>query len=167
MNEMVQWFTEPGRSNLANWLIPLVALILAGLSLWVSSKGQKRQSELQARIVEIEQAREHERQRLAQRAILRAELIHEPYGRSGTDKLRIYNGGDSEAREIVVKLDGKPIREHPAVVDVGTGINQVGPRSSVQYLVAMTYTTYPPWDLEITWTDDSGEPGLYRTTITA
>jgi len=104
-------------------------------------------------------------QNLTYRACLVAQLVH---GKSNHDyRLRIENKSAIEARDITVLLDGKPILEHPAVPQgIGGEIRQVGPWSYFQYVLAISFQTHPPFEVNITWTDDSGEPGSYRTTIT-
>lgn len=104
-------------------------------------------------------------QNLAHRACLVAQLVH---GKGNNDyRLRIENKSAIEARDITVLLDGKPILEHPAIPQgIGGEIRQVGPWSYFQYLLAISFQTHPPFEVNITWTDDSGEPGSYRTTVT-
>lgn len=163
MRDLIDWFADPGRSSLANWLVSLVALFLAAGSLVIGWNGQRRQNELQARLLEIEQGRERERQRTARKAVLRAELVREPVNR---ERLRIYNDGEAEAHDVKVRLDGMPILEHRCMPSGQTEVSRIGPRSYAQYLAVLTMGNMPPWDIAITWTDDSGEPGLYRTTLT-
>lgn len=150
----MNWLKEPGN------ILSLIAVVVSVVACITSWRTQKR-------LVVVEESRERDRLKHARKAKLRAELVHELHGRSSGEKLRIYNDGDSEAREMVLILDGKPIREHPAVVDIESEVNRVSPHSHVQYLVALTRGTYPPWDLQVAWVDDSGESGTYRTTITA
>jgi hypothetical protein len=151
---------SPEWSQVFGVTLSLLAIIVSVLS-WVTSwKTQKR-------LVVIEESRERDRLRQTRKAKIRAELAREQRGDRIPERLRIYNDGESEAREVTIKLAGKPIREHRAVIDTRSEISQVGPRSCVQYMLALTHANFPPWGIEITWIDDSGEPGIYRTTITA
>jgi len=149
MSELFAWFADPGRSNLANWVITFATLVVATLGLWVGWRqlsGGKQVTTKKAR--------------------LRAELAREPGSRRMRDLLRIYNDGEVEARNIAINLAGTPLLEHAAVPGGTTEIKTVGPRSQIQYVIAVTMGNTPPWELEITWTDDSGEESSYRTTLT-
>ena len=72
----------------------------------------------------------------------------------------------SEARDIDVVLDGNPVLEHPAVPRGQPEVRQVGCLSGFNYLLAPPFKNPFPRVAEITWSDDSGEPGSYRTTLT-
>ncbi len=79
------------------------------------------------------------------------------------DLLRLYNYGEVEARDVRVSISGN---RAPKILGDTTSPVRIGPSSYIQYPLAITFGMSPPWDLEITWVDDSGEPGTYRTTLT-
>lgn len=150
----MNWLNEPGN------VLSLIAIVVS-VAAWITSwKTQKR-------LVVIEESRDRDRLKQTRKARIRVELAREHGEARVPERLRIYNDGESDARDLTIKLAGKPVHEHPAVIVTGSEISQVGPRSYVQYMVALTHANFPPWDIEVTWSDDSGEPGFYKSTITA
>jgi hypothetical protein len=81
-------------------------------------------------------------------------------------RLIIENIGDSEARNIILLMDGKPFEDHPVSVEGNGTINVIGAHSYAKKLLALTLSRRPPFKLEISWEDNSGESGHYRTTLT-
>ncbi len=131
--------------------ISFVALVAAA---WAHVRGYK----LGKRMLALEEAREKDRRLAKQKAELSATLDR--------DRLHIENNGPSEAREVTVLLDGQPVLQHPAVVQRQKEVRQLGPGSCCHYFLGISSQTAAPRRIEITWSDDSGEPGLYRTTLT-
>lgn len=146
----------------------VISAIAIGVSIWTHNRNHK----LQARIVALEEAREKDRLAEKKKANLTAKITKEELRRSSTSRiywqyhLVVENKGLSEARDIEIILAGKPILEHPAIPQGTDEITRVGPNSSIQYLLAPSMGNYPPFDIEITWEDDSGEVGEYSTTLT-
>ena len=144
-----------------------ISAIAIGVSIWTHNRNHK----LQARIVALEEARETDRLTEKKKAILTAHIVSGSYpniagGQTPEYKLRIENKGLGEARDVKVILDDKPILEHPAIPQGTSEVTKVGPNSPIQYLLSLSMQTTPPFILEITWEDDSGEPGEYSTTLT-
>ncbi|MGH9428066.1 MAG: hypothetical protein ACRD2L_17425 [Terriglobia bacterium] len=159
MSGILQWFLDSGHANLVTYALSVVAIAVSVFA-WITSW------QTQKRLVVIEEARERDRLKHASKAKLRAELVREPGSRRMRELLRVYNDGEVEARNVAIKLAGKPLLEHPAVPGGTTEIKKVGPRSQIQYVIAVTLDNAPPWEFELTWTDDSGQEGSYRTTLT-
>jgi len=42
----------------------------------------------------------------------------------------------------------------------------IGPESEISYCMAVSNSCHPPFELEATWDDDSGQQGRYGTTLT-
>jgi hypothetical protein len=42
----------------------------------------------------------------------------------------------------------------------------IGPKNSCGWPLAICRGFRPPWDVIVTWADESGEPGEYKTTLT-
>jgi len=153
-------------NDLAAWASVLVAtgsLVVAIIALIKSGRAQHRATDAQQRIVKIEEQREQNRRAQALQAILRPEL--RKTGRN-SDRLYIVNQGAAEARNIRVEMDGKPLAEHPAAVRNDPMPDFVGPDSEIGCLLAFHMQCTPPFDLKITWDDDSGKDRIYRTTLT-
>ncbi|NIA15989.1 MAG: hypothetical protein GWP08_18145 [Nitrospiraceae bacterium] len=173
----------------ANWIgigISASSGVVAIIALCKSSSAQKRAidaqrqaTEAQNRIVEIEEAREKDRSLAKKKALLVASLIREQTGQvrrhsapRTRDLLRIENRGDGSAHNIVVIVDNKPVLKHPAIGHTSVRhvnpeeITKIGPQpSQFQYLLALSRECVPPFDVRITWDDDSGEPGEYETVV--
>ena len=152
MSDMFHWI------RLNSELISLAVSILAiGISVWAYKKSAKTEK----RMLEIEEAREQDRLSKQNKAFLTTRLLREK-----GDYLVIENKGYSEARDIKVKIDGKRLLEHPNVLTKQKEILSVGATSSFRYFMTIFDQTPGPFEIEITWTDDSGEPGHYKTTLT-
>jgi hypothetical protein len=147
--------------------VSLVVAIVLGIKHY--RLGQ-RNKVLQERLLALEETREQDRVRENTEASLVADI--QRGGRSGTTwLLSIENKGRSEARDITVLLGGQPILEHPGVAPATKqGLNKEVRRlpggSRFRYVLAPTLRCRPPWELEITWADDSGRPRSYCTTLT-
>lgn len=161
----------------ASDILALVAAIIAGIALlrswWAGREAanatreandlSKQQVALQERITSIEESREQARVREALKANLRAELR-----RTGQNSWRLFiqNTGSSPARNVTITLDGQPILEHEIIPRGEQETKLIGPQSEVSFLTAVTMDCDPPFEFEVTWDDDSGEQGLFATTLT-
>ncbi len=87
----------------------------------------------------------------------------------GDGRFNIENSGLSEARDILIKIDGKALQEHPAFL---MGARKpppptlVGPGSTASFMLMLTYDIRPPFEAELTWDDDFASGRSYRTTLT-
>lgn len=97
------------------------------------------------------------------RAQLQARIVQYGYNNDG---LMITNNGDSEARNIVLRLDGQLFEDHCASVKGEKTIKRIGAYSDAKMLLLADDNCCPPWEIEISWEDDSGEIGNYRSTLT-
>lgn len=165
MNEIIEWFRNPAHSAFSAFVVSLAAIVFSFIAWFKTRQIEKKQ-------LDIEQAREKDRLAEKQKANLTAKIVSEPL-RSVTGHkqitqhlLRIDNTGHAQAHNIKVLLDGKSLLEHPAILKNEKEIRQVGPNSQFQYVLATTMQARLPSDLRIKWSDDSGEPGSYRTTLT-
>lgn len=178
INETIDWFANSGNASFMAFLVSVGSIIIAGIALVISFKTQRRQ-------LKIEEKRENDRIKEMRKANLVAQLVTRS-SKSSDYLLRIENKGSAEARDVRISLDGSPIQNHAAIPRGFTTKNvremvdgqspkiqhtseetyQIGPESYIQFIMAITSDTYPPFDLTMTWSDDSGEPGYYRHTIT-
>lgn len=122
----------------------------------------EQQVEIQCRLVQIEQSREQARVLQSQQAVIRAELCK--LG-TGNWRLVVRNSGQSTACNVTLALDGQPFTEHKATVRGEQEIREIGPESEISYCIVISNECKPPFDLEVTWDDDSGRKGQYRTTL--
>jgi len=160
----------------ASNVIAIVSVCIAGLALWRSWRAGREASEatreandlmkqqvaLHERLTQIEQSREQARLMQSLQAALRAELRKSP---GGTWRLFVINTGQGEARDVAIMLDGKPLLEHDAVPRGEEEAKTIGPESEISYCMALAFSCHPPFEFEATWSDDSGEPGHYETTV--
>lgn len=150
----------------ATWVgvvISGVSLIVSILALWKSAIAQREANVSQQRIVAIEEQRENDRLAVSRRAELRAELRRTA---RHTDRLYIMNEGLAEARNVAVVLEGRPLLEH-AVGGPGVELaSTIGPKSEVSCILMTSMECKPPFDIHVTWEDDLGKSGSYRSTLT-
>ena len=162
MNEFVEWFRRADKTAIAAFVLSLGACIGSFVAWRKSHNVHKRQ-------VEIEEKRERDRLIEKKKAKLVAEIVREAEVRgrhAGTaHRLRITNKGQAEARDIKLTLDGKLMHEHPAILSGVQEVHLLGPGSSAKFPLAITSSRHLPSQVEANWTDDSGEPGHYRTTL--
>ena len=153
------WFSDSVNSAFAAFAVSVIAL---GVSVWAILTSRQTNCKL----LEIEQQREKDRQDKALSANLTAKLEH--LQKDGRFALHITNNGASEARNVKVLLNGKPISElkHIEPKDLKK-IATLGLESTVSYMWSCGYgNPRAPFDIEITWSDDSMKSGQYSTTLT-
>ena len=75
------------------------------------------------------------------------------------------NQGDAAATNVQVTLDGTSVFEIKHVLTDKEEII-IGPKNSCGWPLAICRGFRPPWDVIVTWADESGEPGEYKTTLT-
>jgi len=143
-------------------LIAAGSLIVAIIALIFSIVSNQKAIANQKQLVKIEEQREQERQNKKFSAQLRPELRRD--GKS--KRLVIKNHGDTEARNVRVIMDGKPLAEHKTSLSNDHMPELVGAHSEISCLLAISMDNAPPFDIEIKWDDDSGNNKEYRTTLT-
>lgn len=151
---------------LASWIgdgISVISVIVAVIALIKSDGAQRQANASQKRIVEIEEGRESDRNSEAKQAILRPRIWR--HG-SGDYRLHIENQGKAEARNVNMLLADMPFLDHPAVPKGETLCTLIGPGTDVSYCLAIAFGCAPPFDLVLTWDDDSKTGNSYRTTLT-
>jgi hypothetical protein len=152
MTALIEWLSNSGAAVLVASLLSLAALLLSLLAYLTSRKALR-----------IEEARERDRQAGARRAALRARLV----GTGLQEFLLLENSGQAEARDIEVRLDGTLFRDHPVAFKDESEFGPLGPGSEARYPIKLFHgVPSPPFELELTWRDDSGVAGRYRTTLT-
>ncbi len=161
MKEVFEWFKDSGQAAFVTALLSLTAVVISVIAFLKVHRTRKR-------LLQIEEARERDRVRQKGKAQLVAGLVL----KDSTYRLQTENRGSAEARDVVLSIDGQPVMKHPAIWSdsvrhLNTEICNVGPESSFRYAMALDQLNQqPPFEVDITWSDDSGEPGHYHTTIT-
>lgn len=155
MTNFIDWLGSPGNASFAASILSLISIAVASIAIYTSWRTQKQ-------LVEIEEVRERDRQK----EMRKADLVSRLKDGDGRDLLVIENKGPAEAREIVILLNGKPLSEYEGFVGDQKEIRKIGPYSSFHYRLALCYGMELSFEITITWIDDSGEPGFYKTTLT-
>jgi len=152
--------------DMAAWVgvgVSVAALTVSIIALCLSLRAQREATSAQQRIVEIEEQREEDRLSLVKRAELRAELR-----KSDTYACRLYivNSGSAEARNVNVVLDGQSLAEHSVGGHGKTLGPLIGPESETSCILTTHAGCAPPFEIHITWEDDSEQLREYRSTLT-
>lgn len=125
---------------------------------------QRQNNKLQARIVELEEARERDRVASQRRANVTAAYVLDTVHGNRRHLLRIANAGPGTADSIVGTSDGVrlDINQH---VYRAAPLGRLGPGAWQDSVLVVTGNGPPPqFDVEVRWVDESG-PGLVRTQI--
>ncbi len=149
--------------------VSFLALILSAVSAIKTWRTNSLQSKHQERLVNLETAREQDRQRLAQSAEVSALIDRgeRPF-MNGTVKrywLVIRNDGRALARNVRVLLDGKPFIEHALVPDGEEEIMTIGSGIEHRYNLAVSQKSERVAHVLIQWDDDSGEPRRWESKL--
>jgi hypothetical protein len=144
-------------------LIAGLALLVSIVAILVSIHANRQANATQRRLVEIEEGRDRERVAAGRRADLRAEIRE--FGLH-SERLYVINEGSAAAHDVADFLDGVALAEHDAAVANDPLSTVIGPRSEASCLLMTTLSCATPFDIRITWQDDSGEPREYRSTLT-
>jgi hypothetical protein len=139
------------------------SLTVAIIALRKSLATQTEATDVQRRLVQIEENREADRIHHRRKASLRLDLRHTE---QGSYRLYVVNDGESQARNVSVLFEGSPIEDHCSGVQGSRLPADVGARSEVSCLLAFSHQCAPPFPVELSWDDDSGEPGSYKGSIT-
>ena len=157
MNRIIEWFSDPGRAAFSALIVSVVGVLVSILAFCSSHRTRNR-------LVKIEKAREKDRLTEKAKANLTA-VIHKEQvkARAWSYTLEIKNSGRGTARNVVVKAIG----DHKFASKVPTSIPEIGPNAAHAIVLNTGLLgTQDPLTVEITWTDDSGQPGCHRTTVT-
>lgn len=154
MCQIIEWFRDSA-------IVSIVQALLAVAALVVSIYAIRKSHRTERRMLEIEEAREKDRLQQANRAFVKA------YVEKGQRTfLVLENSGESEAREIELKLDGQPVLQHPVVIKSQPEHRQLSPKSSVKYIVEPIWGNSINCEIEINWMDNTGEKGNNNNTVT-
>jgi hypothetical protein len=164
MNEVIDWFSGPGNAAFAAFLLSVAACVASAIT-WFKSR------ETQRRLAQIAESRERDRLTDKRKARLVAAVIKGDSPKKGfwdpkNYELVIQNTGNCAASNIRVVIDGAPVLKCGMVLPGQDEISVVGGLSQAAYRLCTWDGCPRSLGTVITWTDDSGEPGQYRTTLT-
>jgi hypothetical protein len=151
-------------ADLALWWIAAAGLVLGGIGSALGLTGRRRNRALEAQLLRLEEAGRAARERATKRARLHAFLEQEVTVRW---YLTIRNEGHAAAQDFTVSIDGSALDRCPLIdpqelelARIGT----VGPHATVR-IPLKTATAPTSLQLELTWSDASGELGFYEAEL--
>jgi len=153
--------------------ISLLALLVSVASLALSWRIGAQQTQLQARLVDVEAVREEDRLRETKRASLIASVVRQitpssfPTARTLVDQLLcVANSGRAQARSITILLDGKPPSEHEFTSRNDAKLSVLGPGAEAKFYLSIPFGSSLLLHVELAWEDESAEPGRWVSELT-
>jgi hypothetical protein len=152
-------------ATLTIWLIAVAGLVLGACGAVLGLSSRRRYRTIEERLAQIEIAAKRAREREAQRAKLRAfveqELTVKWY-------LTVQNEGQGVARDCTVSINGSSL-EQSSMVDARqldlAALSVVDGHGAVR-IPLKTPTRPNRLQVELSWSDPSGELGLYEADLT-
>ena len=142
-------------------LLSLAALIVSIASGFATYRSSQKQNDLQERLLALEATRQKAAIRQSRQARLSAR-----FDRIGHDwMLGFRNDGKSGASEIRITIDDQSVLEHPLVLHGSGEITELGSGAEAHSLIAPSMGMPDVYTVELTWRDDSGEPGKWRSQL--
>lgn len=139
----------------------LVAAAVAVVALYVSARTAFSQSQLQKRMLLIEEAREAGRAAEAASAQVEA---HISGGHSNT-RLELHNVGENAAHAISVLIDGKLAAEHPQFRGKLPSNLVLAPFSRHSFPLLTYDGRSSHFRIEVSWTSAAGVPGQWLSDV--
>jgi hypothetical protein len=147
-------------------ILSLFALVVAGLTALHTRGYERRDNELQARILTLEEARERDRIAETSRAELVAEHTSTVHDGRVRRVLRISNRGRAPAHVIDVQLNGAPLAGNPLSPWTKACVSSLGPGSSADYILSdAMLKTAAMFIAVVTWSDGTGDPRRNETEL--
>lgn len=139
-------------------ILSLFALVVAGLTAWHTRRYERRDNELQSRIVALEEGRERDRIEEGGRADLVAAHVPTVYDSRPRRALRITNRGRAPAREVDIRIDGTPLVGSRLAPWTHEAVSTLGPSTHVDCLLSdAVLGATAKFRVEIRWVDASGQ----------
>lgn len=149
-----------------------ISIISVSVAIWSAKKSNsfsKEQTELQRRVVELEEQRELERKLKEDRADLRPILTYKP-GKEGYSEYASYfqieNNGKMKADNIRMYVDGDPVTQHKYMMrhhDYKLGsLNPGRPKS---WSVHITEEDPEICEVELKWDDETGKDHSFKEKV--
>ena len=142
----------------------VISIVVSVIALIKNHLTQNKTLEIEARMLQIEKAREYDRQIEKQQAKITVKFKH--VQRDGRYHLTITNSGAAEARNVKVALNEKPLSELSSIQPEKTpSVPVIAAGGDFTYHWKTNETPNIQAELKITWSDDSGQLGVYVTTL--
>lgn len=156
MTWLIEWFGGAGNAAFVATLLSICAIVVSVIAF---NKSHKTQNSL----VEIEAARERDRLIQMRKANLVAKIVRNDDGRSC---LRVENKGRGHAYNMTMLLDRHEMKRDEAILPGTREIHELGPGGHYDYPLIIYDGMKRPINVDLTWQDDSGEAGLFRSPLT-
>ncbi len=156
---------EGAAANLALWGLAAAGLVLGALGAGLGLRRRDRCRSLEEQLARLEEAARAAREREAKRARLSAAIVQEVTVRS---YLSIRNYGHGAARDITVSIDGAALDRCPLIDPDDLERARAGAVGAHATLKIPLRPGAEPakLQLELTWSDGSGELGFYEAELT-
>jgi hypothetical protein len=152
-------------AGLAVWWVALAGLVLGGIGAALSLSGRRHNLALKDQLQRLEDAARTAREREARRARLHAVIEQEVTVRW---YLTIRNDGHAAAHNFTVSIDGAALDRCPLIAPEDLELARIGtvdPHATVR-IPLQTPTAPDHLQLELTWSDASGDLGFYEADLT-
>jgi hypothetical protein len=151
-------------ADLALWWIAAAGVVLGGIGSALGLTGRRHSRALERQLRRFEEAAQAARERVAKQARLHAFIEQEVTVRW---YLTICNEGHAAARDFTVSIDGSALERCPLIdpqeLDLAR-IGTVGAHATVR-IPLKTASAPTSLQLELTWSDASGEIGFYEAEL--
>ena len=151
-------------ANGAIWLVAIAGLAIGVLGCALAAWTRQQNQALGRRLQGFEAAAKAERARQARQARPRATLERDLEVRC---HLAIHNDGHGDAKDVTISIDGAPLANCPLVdaqaLDLGT-LAALHAHGGLR-IPLRTEEVPERLQLELTWTDGSGELGFYQAEL--
>ncbi len=152
-------------AGLALWWMAAAGLVLGGIGGALGLTLRRRNRALEEQLLRIEDASRNAREREGKQARLHAVIEQEVAVKW---YLTIRNDGHAAAQHFTVSIDGAALDRCPLIAPEDlerAKIDTVGAHATVR--IPLQATTAPPGlQLELTWSDASGDLGFYEADLT-
>ncbi len=151
--------------GLAVWWVAIAGLVLGAIGAGFGVSGRRRSRAFKDELQRLEDASRSAREREAKRARLHAVIEQEVTVRS---YLTIRNDGHAAARDFTVSIDGAALDRCPLIDRQSLDPEEIGtvaPHATLR-IPLQTPTAPARLQLELTWSDASGDLGFYEAELT-
>jgi hypothetical protein len=153
---------EGGTHMTAELLIAIAALLASIWAIVANKRTAHEQAQLQQQFLALEKSREQDRLTEASTANLQATLTRHAH----SAQLIVTNVGRAEAREIHVRVDGKPVDAHEFFHAAKQPISLLGPRASFEFIM-LTYDGMPDtYHVDVDWHNRDGQKSTWASDLT-
>ena len=144
----------------------VVALVWSWLTWKAGRRLQRENTEIQHRLLEIEETREADRLRHRNKAHLFARFQQEPTTGYPQHGVFIYSAREGMiAHDVTMTLDGKPLGENELVGEVREVPTTLHPGVEIRCATVRPMGKKLTLEFIVRWSDESGDPGLIKVPL--